>query len=232
MNRRCFLKSCGTTALMAGAMPALLNTAWAQSPVQFERVKLVGPEGAPLKASTLAPDEYFLFHYPYQGTPCFLIHLGQGKAEPCKLSTAEGQEYEWKGGVGPRHAIVAFSAICAHQLAYAREDAAIISYNAGKSEIAGRSGVITCCAHGSIYDPSRGAQVLGGPAPGPLAAIALEYDEKTDELWATAVYGGSLFTEFFKAYRADLNAALGPGRYREPVTGTAPISKITLSIPC
>lgn len=232
MNRRHFLKTCGQAALLAGTGPGLLSRAHGQPVTAFERVRLVNGDGSPFKVSAFGPDEFRLFYYPYRSTPCLLIRLGQAKAEPRRLSTAAGEEYEWKGGVGPENSIVAYSAICAHQLAYAKPDAAILSYNPKKSEMAGRSGVISCCAHASMYDPAHGAQVIGGPASGPLAAIALEYDASQDALWAVGVHGGALFQDFFKAYRGDLNATYGPGRYREPVTATTPVIKVEMAITC
>lgn len=232
MNRRRFLETCGRTVLLASTAPAVLSTAFAQPATPFPRARLINPDGSAFKATTLAPDEYRLFYYPYRSTPCLLIRLGQAKAEPGRFTTATGEEYQWNGGVGPGNAIVAYSAICAHQLAYAKPDASILSYSAKKSAMAGRSGVITCCAHASIYDPAHGAQVIGGPAAGPLAAIALEYDATGDELWAVGVHGGALFQDFFKAYRTDLNSAYGPGKYREFVENGTTVVNVDMAITC
>jgi hypothetical protein len=77
--------------------------------------------------------------------------------------------------------------------------------------------VITCCAHGSVYDPAKGAAIFFGPAPQPLAAIRLEYDPAEDSLYATGVYGGNRFDDFIKTYKADLMGQFGRGEYKQPV---------------
>ncbi|BBP04911.1 (2Fe-2S)-binding protein [Sulfuriferula plumbiphila] len=189
----------------------------------FARVKLVDAQGQPIKASALGSAEAYLFNYPYASTPSFLINLGKPAPDGNKLVASDGNEYAWRGGVGANKSVVAYTAICAHQLAYPTRDASLITYNPNTSEIAGRGGVITCCAHNSVYDPAQGARVLSGPAAGPLSAVALEYDVATDELYATGVYGGTLFDDFFKAYKTQLNAELGAGKARELVTAMAKV---------
>lgn len=187
----------------------------------FARVKLMDAQDQPIKASALGDTDAYIFNYPYASTPSFLINLGKPAADGNKLVTRDGNEYAWRGGVGANKSIVAYTAICAHQLAYPTKDVSLITYNSNKSEIAGRSGVITCCVHNSVYDPAQGAKVLSGPAAGPLSAVALEYDAATDELYATGVYGGTLFDDFFKVYKTQLNAELGAGTAKELVTATA-----------
>jgi Rieske Fe-S protein len=151
-----------------------------------------------------------------KSTPCLLIKLGSA-ANPTDLKTEAGDAYAWQGGIGPAKDIVAYSAICAHQMSYPRKELAVISYQAGQSERAGRKGVITCCAHGSTYDPARGAAIVFGPALQPLAAIRLEYDPAADSLYATGVYGGNRFDDFIKANKADLMGQFGRGEYKQPV---------------
>jgi len=48
-----------------------------------------------------------------------------------------------------------------------------------------QSGVLFCPCHGAEFDPSRGAQVIGGPAPVPLPAIPVTIDHRTGEVLAT-----------------------------------------------
>ncbi len=241
MHRRSFIKICGSIATMAGLTQRLAHSAQAEELKTFNRVKLVGKDGESIKAGVLSPYDAYVFNYPFKSTPCFLISLQNETARDVTLTTERQGKYQWAGGVGPDRKIVAFSAICAHQLAYPSKETSAINYVAGKSKLAEgwqtkSSGVIVCCAHGSVYDPAEGAKVLTGPATQPLAAIALEHNKDTDELYATGVFGAQLFDDFFKAYKQDLIATYGPGVAREPVTGTAatlPIAAYTkLQIHC
>jgi len=75
LERRKFLESClalsGTAALPQ--MLALAETA----PRLYERTRLVDIHGAPLKASSVAAETNYIFHYPFVSTPCFLLNLGK-----------------------------------------------------------------------------------------------------------------------------------------------------------
>jgi Rieske Fe-S protein len=223
MDRRSFIKICSAAAATGSVAPCLIRQTQAAELASYERVKLVDAQGLPVKASKLVSTSAYLFNYPYASTPNFLINLGKPATDADKLTDANGNAYAWRGGVGADKSIVAYSAICAHQLSYPTKDVSLISYNTGKSQMAGRAGVITCCSHNSVYDPAHGARVLSGPAAGPLSAVALEYDAASDEIYATGVYGGLLFDDFFKAYKSQLNAELGAGKAKEIVTATAQV---------
>lgn len=227
MDRRSFIKICTSTATMAGLGAHYANLAHASEPSAFARVKLVESNGKPIHPGMLNTREAYVFNYPYQGTPCFLINLGRPSEQDVALSSEAKEAYTWKGGVGPNRELVAFSAICAHQLSYPSAEASVIAYHSEKSEIGGRPGVIVCCAHGSVYDPAAGAKVLHGQARQPLAAIGLEYDASADEIYATGVYGPALFDEFFKAYKRELIETLGRGVAREDVTATAVVKPLS-----
>src|SRR5438552_3337692 len=82
---------------------------------------------------------------------------------------------------GARRSIVAYSAICAHKLAYPTREISFIRYQEQPSKTS-KGGVIHCCAEHSVYDPAAGARVVSGPAPQPLAAIVLDYDPDQDAL--------------------------------------------------
>lgn len=226
MHRRSFIKICGAAAAMAGLDQRLVRSVEAAELKDFARVKLVDGDGKPLKAALLSDYDAYIFNYPFKGTPCFLINLQKEAAQDVALTTQHQEAYRWRGGVGANRTIVAFSAICSHQLAYPAREASAINYVATKSKLAEEgnikdSGVIVCCAHGSVYDPAQGAKVLTGPATQPLATVALEHDKNSDELYATGVFGGLLFEDFFKAYKKELIEAYGPGVSHEPVSDTA-----------
>lgn len=89
-----------------------------------------------------------------------------------------------------------------------------------------RPGVIYCCSEKSVYDPARGARVLGGPAPQPLAAIALEYDEEEDAIFATGTYGGELYRKFFDTFAFRLALEYETSDIQRKVSGTATVTSI------
>ena len=217
MDRRQFVQIC------AGAAATLATEAWPAFAVgmqDFPRVKLVDAQGAALKASDLVTDQAYLFHYPFRAVPCFLINLGKASDAPRTLSGEEG-DYAWAGGTGEHHNLVAYVAICTHQLSYPNKAASVIRYAADGSELAGKPGMIVCCAHGSVFDPAAGAQKVSGPAEQPLVPVRLEVDLQNGSLFATGVDTSKLLERFFKAYKPDLITEYGPGGYRQPVGETS-----------
>ena len=202
MQRREFVKFCAATAAAVKVPAAAAADA---TPTFYSRVKLVGSNGAPLKAASVPVERNLIFHYPFAATPCFLLNLGRPSKASARLLTADHRAYEWKGGLGPQRSIVAYSAICAHQLAYPTREISFISFRTEKSARNKLGNVIHCCAEHSQYDPSEGARVVAGPAPQPLAAILLEHDAKTDELTAVGTLGGEMFNQFFAKYELKLS---------------------------
>lgn len=219
MDRRHFIKVCGAgaAAIAAGIQTPLAYSGTARD---FARAKLVDADGKPLKASGLSQAEAYVFGYPYAGTPCFLISLPTEAKAGASLKTGADEEYSFAGGVGANRNIVAYLAVCTHQLVHPEKKGSVISYSAGNSETAGRAAVITCCAHNSVFDPAAGGQKISGPAAQPLPAVRLEYDAAMDELYATGMYGADLIDEFFKKFKSKLNQEFGVGKYREEVGGT------------
>jgi Rieske Fe-S protein len=208
MQRRDFIKFCAASAAATGT-PGVAADA---TPNYYGRARLVDGGGDALKASRLPVDRNLIFHYPFSSTPCFLLNLGRPAKPSAQLATADKRSYEWFGGVGPRHSIVAYSAICAHQLAYPTKDISFISYRTEKSARNRFGNVIHCCAEHSQYDPAEGARVLAGPAPQPLAAILLEYDAASDGLTAVGTLGGEMFNQFFTKYEVRLSLEGGAPR--------------------
>jgi arsenite oxidase small subunit len=216
MDRRNFLHSCSSSAGAACLSTAALlpEATWAADakPKSYSRVLLTDERGDAFKASSLKAQANYVFHYPFEATPVFLLDLGKPVAGSA-LKSKSGESYQWPGGVGKNKSIVAFSAICAHQLVYPTQQLSFISFRKGtpvnaKTPNAGAD-LIHCCADHSQYDPAQGAKVLSGPASQPLCAVLLEHNAKDDTLSAHATLGGELFDEFFKKYEAKLSIEVG-----------------------
>ncbi|HUJ85333.1 MAG TPA: twin-arginine translocation signal domain-containing protein [Burkholderiales bacterium] len=221
MQRRQFIKFCAASA--AAGAPAI--AAADATPRFYARATLVGEDGAPLAASALPANRNLVFDYPYVATPCFLLNLGRPLRESVRLRTADERSYEWQGGVGARRSIVAYSAICAHKLTYPTRQISFISYRAESSASNPHAQVIHCCSEHSQYDPARGARVVAGPAPQPLAAILLEHDPATDSLAAIGTLGGEMFNEFFAKYRFRLALEVGRSAH-QPVSGSTVVTPL------
>lgn len=192
MNRRQFTRICSSMVVAAGSGQLAHRVAAAET--GYTRSLLFLDRHTPLKASELQVGQPYLFFYPYVTTPSFLIDLGPE-------NTAADN------GVGPQQSIVAFSAICSHKMTHPAREISFINYRhdeiefysrAGKTEK--RAGLISCCSERSVYDPAAGAEVLGGPAPQPLASIRLEYDPATDALTAVASAGTDMYEKFFAKF--------------------------------
>ena len=221
MKRRSFVRACG---MGAGYMALGGGLAFAASngelrPRHYERVRLLGPDGSPLLAGTLPAKQQYVFPYPFEATPCFLINLGEPMEPRNGLTTADGEPYSWPGGVGPRRELVAYSAICAHKLAHPTPALSYISFREARDSDEPRDGVISCCAENSLYDPSRGAEVISGPARQPLAGILLEHDADSDQIYAVGTLGGELFERFFSEFEARLALEYPDGNGAEPLSG-------------
>ena len=217
MERRTFLRSCalaGGTGVAGGLVQKLAVAAAGQFK-SYSRARLVDEFGEPIRSRKLVVNRNYLFNYPYAGTPCFLLSLDKPTARAA-LVAGDGQRYEWTGGVGPKQAVVAYSAICAHKLAYPAREISFIRFQEQASSTS-KGGVIHCCAEHSVYDPAAGARVVGGPAPQPLAAIVLEHNARTDELFAIGTVGAEQFDAFFAKYEFKLGLEHGPGRAQRPV---------------
>ncbi|MBA2673977.1 MAG: Rieske 2Fe-2S domain-containing protein [Ramlibacter sp.] len=225
LDRRSFIESCGIKA--AACVPALTAASALgahANPKAYARVLLVDEQGQPLRAGALKPQTNYVFHYPYEATPVFLLDLGK-PASPQTLSTRSREAYAWPGGVGAKRSVVAFSAICTHQLAYPTREVSFISFRKTRAQRGVQDNLIHCCAEHSQYDPSRGAEVLSGPAPQPLCAVLLAYETKADTLTAYGTLGSELFDAFFLKYEVKLGLDAGP-KAKNAVTGQAVVREL------
>ena len=224
MERRDFIKACAATCAIA--TPDLLSAKDLQ-PRFYSRAQLVNDRGRPLRTADLAAGRNYIFHYPFEATPCFLLNLGKPTVRDVQLKTENGSAYVWAGGVGPNRAVVGFSAICAHRMSYPTPQISFISYRE-KSTAPGATNpnVIHCCSEHSEYDPSAGAKVVGGPAPQPLSAVLLEYDAKSDGLQAVGMLGGEMFDAFFSKFEFRLALEHGGTAMRRQVAGSAVVKDL------
>jgi len=223
-SRRRFCGFCATSvAAMSAALPRALEAGERPLLKRYNPVRLVRPQGEQLRIDRLVPGVNYLFQYPFASTPCFLIDLGRPVAEPVELETREHQPYVWRGGVGPNRSIVAFSAICSHRMTHPAPEVSFISYHPAGHHDPRQRGVIHCCSENSVYDPAAGARVLSGPAPEPLAAIELEYDDGNGTLMAVGASGGTLFDRFLHEFRFRLAIDYGEPGYRRHVRERTPV---------
>ncbi|MCK8514825.1 Rieske 2Fe-2S domain-containing protein [Methylonatrum kenyense] len=215
MRRRDFVKACAVGAGCAGLAPASLFADAGLRPRRYQRSRLVQSSGEPLRLGELEQLRNYVFSYPYRATPAFLLDLGTSVPGEQSLRTEAGETYRSRHGVGPKHSVVAFSAICAHKLAHPTPAVSYIRFREARGNDEPATGVISCCAENSLYDPVAGGRVLDGPAKQPLAAVLLEHDAAADELFAVGTLGGELFDRFFTEFEARLSLEYPDGNARE-----------------
>lgn len=206
MDRRAFNKVC--TSLLAGAA-SLSRTGVASDIQPFPSALLVDQNDKPLTIDTLSVGSSHVFSYPYVTTPCFLIRLNPEsvarQSGSTELTDRAGNAYQWQGGAGADHSLVAFSAICTHKMSHPAKPISHLNFRAEEKEFRTKSGkqtqsqIIMCCSEHSIYDPGAGARVLSGPATQPLAAIALSVTD-AGQISATGSYGGNMYDEFLAKF--------------------------------
>ena len=224
------MAGCAALAGMAAGAAAWRAPAGAQAALQrWSRVQLVDEAMAPLKAAALVAHRSHVFAYPFEGTPCFLLDLGRevpGAEIPLKGAAAP---YAWPGGVGRGRSVVAYSAICPHTYTHPNPETAMIHYFGPDTPatVSQRAGVVTCCVHGSTFEPGRGAVPLQPPAEIPLATVVLEWEETTDGLFAAGLLGRPVIEELFRSF---------PKASRREVSGVTPVLELSrytrAVIPC
>ena len=224
MQRRQFLGTCAAVSGAAG-FPAL--SAWGRcrpAPLRQGARSSIRPVCRCARARSPArPTTCSSSRSSARRASCS-ISGGRSPDRP-SLKRDDGTPYEWRGGVGPARSIVAFSAICAHKLAYPTRDVSFIRYQRQPSTNSAAH-VIHCCAEHSVYDPAAGARVVSGPAPQPLAAILLDYDAAKDELAAVGTVGAEQFDAFFRKYEFKLAMEYGEGKARRPVGVTTQVKEL------
>jgi len=227
MNRRNFLRIAGVTGALVAVSPSTITgTLQADDGTlynAFERVQLVDADGKALKASALKKETNYVFNYPHKGTPAIMLDLDDATEKDVKLMSEDGEEYIWKSGVGTKRTIVAYSAICSHQLAHPTPSDSFLQYctKDRKTMAFDHGGVMVCSSHLSSFDVTKGCKNLSGPAAQPLASIVLEIAED-DTIWAVAVLGADKFHAYFRAFKPEFKKFYGGKRKaKKRVSGTA-----------
>jgi len=223
MQRRDFVKLCAASTAAACSGLSLADN---PSSRPYNRVKLVDKDGNPVRLKALKTNHNYVFNYPFESTPCFLLNLDKPMTAAVDLKTEAGAGYRWPGGAGPQKTLVAYSAICAHKMAYPAKQVSFISFRTQPGKASKLGKVISCCADSSVYDPYAGAKVVSGPAPQPLAAILLEHDARTDEIYVTGTFGGEKFNDFFQKYEFKLSMEMGD-KARAKVKDTTRLTELT-----
>ncbi len=128
--------------------------------------------GAPIESSALnVGDAVLAYPSGKSSNPANLVQLIKLKESEFKLPTRIDLTDE---------GLVAYSAICTHL-------GCTVSWV--KNQQSPAASFTECFCHNSIFDPARGAKVLGGPAPVPLAQIGVKVTKD-----GTVVFTGG-FTE-------------------------------------
>lgn len=233
MDRRNFLKVVAAGATVVAVNPSLIRgNLYANDGTlykSYEKTQLVDAAGKPIKASALAKEVTYIFNYPYASTPCMLINLPQPTDKEVALKSDSGESYVWKSGVGKERTIVAYVAICTHQMTHPTPNDSFITYvpKAKKTMAYDKSGIIVCSSHLSAFDAGAGAKVLGGAATQPLSAVVLEH-AADDTLWAVGILGQDKFHDYFKEFRPEFKEFYGgPAEAKKLVSISAKTVKLT-----
>lgn len=233
MERRSFLKIMAAGATVVAVNPSLIRGNLYAEDGQlyraYEKAQIVDASGKPIKASALEKEVTYIFNYPYASTPCMLINLAEPAQKEVELKSEMGEKYIWKNGAGKDRTIVAYVAICAHQLTHPTPNDSFIQYvPKSKPTMAyTKSGIIVCSSHLSAYDAGAGAKVLSGAAQQPLAAVVLNVAED-DTIWAVGILGPDKFQDYFKAFKPELKEYYGgPAEAKKLVSISAKTVKLT-----
>lgn len=217
MKRRSFLKLTGTSALAVVIAPSLITQKlYAENGdlyKTYEKIQLKDDKGNPLKASSLMSEENYVFNYPFISTPCILVDLGEPTEKKVRLQADDGTNYVFESGVGVKGSIVAFSAICPHQLTHPTPDDSFFKYvpRAGKTMAFDKAGVFVCSSHLSAFDPKAGGKRVNGPATEGLTQIVLEIDAE-DNIWAVGALGPDRFHDYLDAFKPEFEKYYGGKR--------------------
>ena len=161
-GKRTFLKIAVVASglLAAGAAGSILRSVISPAgPSQSQTTPTTFPRVKVADLTDLVVGVPIVFNYPLDDEPNVLVKLGQPATN----------------GIGPDGDIVAFSLICQHLgciwgfVPTGDSPPCNASYEAPEP-------VGYCCCHGSVFDLTNAARVVGGPSPRPQPQVTLELD--------------------------------------------------------
>jgi len=191
MDRRQFSHLCASLLAGAAALDAAATTGKQASVDAWPATALTDSLGTPLRFQDLAIGSSHVFHYPYRTTPCFLIRLNAAPDGGASLTDRAGNQYTWQGGAKMSHPAKPISHL------NFRSNAKQITKRDGTRQT--RAQLITCCSEYSIYDATKGAEVINGPATQPLTSIVLDINAD-GQILATGTRGGHIYDEFLQKF--------------------------------
>jgi arsenite oxidase small subunit len=177
-SKRDFLKAAATISavLAVGGIASVMKSIVIPAvPAVPGTTQMVFPRVKVSSLGELATGTTVIFNYPLDNEPNILVKAGRKAA----------------GGVGPDGDIVAFSQVCQHL-------GCIWGYvPSGGSPAVNPSYVASvpagyCPCHGSVFDLSAGAKVIGGPSPRPQPQVQLEVDS-SGNIYAVGMSPPSIF---------------------------------------
>jgi arsenite oxidase small subunit len=229
MLRRDFLKLSAAGALVV-CSPSFISTELRADDGRlyktYNRVLLTDADGNPLTQSQMKKEKAYIFNYPFVATPVMLLDLQKQPKGNIELKSESGETYVWKGGTGTGNTLVAYSAICSHQLTHPNPVDSFVTYSGeNKTMACNKKCVIVCGSHLSAFDPKEGAKPVAGPAKEPLTSIILEVDEQ-DQIWAVGVLGPDKYHDFFKSFKDEFKEFYGNRRKAKKQVQEAAIAKL------
>ena len=200
-SRRTFLKAMGIVGIGVLAIGSLRGVIQNIIPPlsnavsSFPTLTIVSTSGKPINTTDIQVNNPtpFLFDYPLQNEPNFLLRLGDINNKDMAIKSVkvndpgDGNSFVSAPGVGPYNSVIASSAICQHLGCVPPK---IEFYPPSSSSFPGK---IHCSCHGSTYDPYTGFSIVTGPTQHPLPNTQLSYDSSNDTYKVMGMVGPTIY---------------------------------------
>ena len=185
------------------------RAAWARTPRIYARARLVDIHGRPIRAAQLAPETNYVFHYPYEATPCLLLKLRAPVADAADAEARGRQPLRVARRRGPR----------AH-------DRRVLGDLRAQARLSDARGLVHPLPARPLGDVGRRASSIAAPTTastirrrarascrGPRRSRSRRSCSSTiaatDELFALGTVGAEQFDAFFDKYEVKLALEYG-----------------------